>query len=100
MEHETQKEFFLVRDEDTGETKLFRLWRNVVNFLTDDIMKNEYHIIYDEAGADPNFTWMADWRAPKNREECFNLLFNVLTIYDLNDILEDLWHVEYIEFSD
>jgi len=90
MEHETQKEFFLVRDEDTGETKLFRLWRNVVNFLTDDIMKNEYHIIYDEA----------DWRAPKNREECFNLLFNVLTIYDLNDILEDLWHVEYIEFSD
>lgn len=100
MKHETQKKFFLVRNEDTGDTKLFRHWRSVVNFLTDDIMKKEYHIIYEETKTDSNFTWIAEWRAPKNREECFNLLFNVLTIEDLNDILENLWHTEYIEFSD
>lgn len=100
MKYNFQKDFFLVRDDDTGTTKLFHLWWNVVNFLTNEIMKYGYHIIYDETEANSNFTWMENWRAPKNREECFNLLFNVENTSDLNDILEDLWYTELIEFSD
>ena len=79
MKYNFQKEFFLVRNDDTGTTKLFHRWWSVVDFLTDDIMKYGYH---------------------KNREECFNLLFNVENTKDLNDILKDLWHIELIEFSD
>ena len=94
----SQKEFFLVRNVDTDATKCFHLWRSVVDFLTDDIMEKGYCIIYDES--DPDTSWLSDWRAPKNREECFNLLFNVEDIMDLNSILEDLWHTEIIEFSD
>lgn len=99
MKYEFQKDFFLVRDDDTGETKLFRLWLDVVNYLTDDIMRHGYHIILDDE-SDDNFTWFSKWRAPKDREECFNLLFNMESIRDLNDILEDLWHTELIQFSD
>lgn len=100
MNYNFQKDFFLVHDDDTGETKLFRHWRSVVEFLTDDIMKNGYNIFYDNEGADPNFPWMGDWRAPKDREECFNLLFNVENMGELNDILENFWHTELIQFSD
>ena len=100
MKYNFQKEFFLVQDKDTGTTKLFRQWWSVVNFLTDEIMKYGYHIIYDEAETDSNFTWMSNWRAPKDREECFNLLFNIENTMDLNNILEDLWHIELVEFSD
>ena len=98
MTYDFQKQFFLVTDDDTGDTKLFRLWWHVVDFLTDDIMKHEYHIIND--GEDANFTWMSNWRAPKDRKECFDLLFNMETTGDLNNLLEDLWHTELIEFSD
>jgi hypothetical protein len=99
MKYNFQKEFFLVRDDDTGTTKLFRQWWSVVNFLTDEIMKYNYHIIYDETKG-ISFTAMAAWRAPKNREECFNLLFNIENIRDLNSLVEDLWHIELVEFSD
>lgn len=92
MKYNFQKEFFLVRDNHTSTIKLFHLWWSVVDFLTDDIMKYGYHIIYDETENNR--------RMPKNREECFNLLFNIENTKDLNDILEDLWHIELIEFSD
>ena len=100
MIYDFQKEFFLVRDTDTGfsTTKLFHRWQSVVDFLTDEIMEHGYHIIYDDK--DDEFIGMADWRPPKDREECFNFLFNVKDIRDLNDILEDLWQVELIKFSD
>ena len=100
MQYDHQREFFLVRDDNTGTTKVFHRWWNVVDFLTDDIMKNRYNIFYDEAGTDPNLPWMAGWRPPKDREECFNFLFSVKNITELNDILEDLWHTELVEFSD
>ena len=90
MTYNFQKEFFLVHDLDTEENKLFHLWNNVVLFLTDEIMRNGYYIILDET----------EWRAPKNREECFDLLFNMKNTEDLNDFLERLWYVELIEFSD
>jgi hypothetical protein len=96
MIYNFQKEFFLVRDDDTGTTKLFHRWQSVVDFLTDEIMKYGYHIIYDDDG----LIGMTDWRPPKDREECFNFLFNVKNIRDLNNILEDLWHTELIKFSD
>ena len=99
MKYNFQKEFFLVRDDDTGTTKLFRHWWRVVDFLTDEIMKYNYHIIYDKTTA-ISFTSMAAWRAPENREECFNLLFNIENIKDLNYLVEDLWHIELVEFSD
>lgn len=94
MKYNFQKDFFLVCDDDTGETKLFRRWQSVVDFLTDEIMQYRYDIIYDDCSG------MLDWRPPKDREECFDLLFNVKDIRELNDILEDLWYVELVEFSD
>lgn len=93
----SQKEFFLVRDDDTGDTKLFHNWESVVNFLTDDIMKYEYNIILQD---DENFTWASSYRAPKDREECFNFLNDMETLAELNDLLGDLWYIELIEFSD
>ena len=93
----SQKEFFLVRDDDTGDTKLFHHWESVVNFLTDDIMKYEYNIILQD---DEDFPWVSNYRAPKDREECFNILNNVETLAELNDLLEALWYIELIEFSD
>ena len=96
MIYDFQKDFFLVCDDDTGTTKLFRHWWNVVNFLTDEIMKNEYHIIYDENAKGMDF----GWRPPKDRKECFDFLYNIKNVRELNDILEDLWHTELIEFSD
>lgn len=95
----SQKEFFLVRDDDTGDTKLFHHWESVVNFLTDDIMKYGYNIIFQE-DKENNFTWFTNYREPKDREECFNILNNMETLAELNDLLEDLWYIELIEFSD
>lgn len=100
MKYDFQQQFFLVHDEDTGDTKLFRHWWSVVNFLTDDIMKYGYRIIYDENYIDPTFQWFSNYRTPINREECFNYLFNVESIDELNEILEDVWHIEIIKFSD
>lgn len=97
MTYNFHKEFFLVRDEVDGITKLFHRWHSVVEFLTDDIMKNGYNIIFDGDENDYDF---GEWREPKDREECFNLLFNLNNIQDLNDYLEDLYHTELIEFSD
>lgn len=87
----SQKEFFLVRD-DTDITKLFHRWESVVSFLTDDIMRYGYHIIPQDE--ENRFT------APKDREECFNVLNDVKSLTDLNALLEDLWYIELIEFSD
>lgn len=87
----SQKEFFLVRD-DTDITKLFHHWESVVNFLTDDIMRYGYHIISQDE--ENHFT------APKDREECFNVLNDVKSLTELNALLEDLWYIELIEFSD
>lgn len=78
--------------------KLFRHWHGVVDFLTDDIMKNEYRIIYD--GEYEDSYWGPNWRVPKDREECFHLLFNVEDTKELNNLLEDLWNTELIELSD
>lgn len=93
----SEKEFFLVRDDDTGDTKLFHHWESVVNFLTDDIMAYGYNIILQN---DEDFTWLSSYREPKDREECLNILNNVKTLGELNELLEDLWYTELIEFSD
>ena len=93
----SQKEFFLVRDEDTGTTKLFHHWESVVNFLADDIMRYGYNIILQN---DEDFTWLPNYREPKDREECLNTLNNVENLAELNARLEDLWYTELIEFSD
>ena len=93
----SQKEFFLVRDDDTGDTKLFHHWESVVNFLTDDIMRYEYHIILQN---DEDFTWLSNYRAPKDREECLKILNDTETLAELNDLLTDLWYIELIKFSD
>lgn len=95
----SQKEFFLVRDEDTGTTKLFHHWKSVVNFLTDEIMRYGYNIIFQE-DKENHFTWLSNYRAPKDHEECFNILNDMETLAELNDLLEDLWYIELIEFSD
>lgn len=100
MKYNYQKEFFLLRDDSDGTTKLFHNWWNVVDFLTDDIMASGYRIIPDETNTNFNFTWITEWRAPKDRAECFNLLSNMEDLIDLNNLLEDLWHTELIEFSD
>ena len=94
----SQKEFFLVRD-DTSIVKLFHHWKSVVNYLTDDIMRYGYNIILKD-GEENNFTWLSSYRAPKDREECFNILNEVKTLTELNVLLTDLWYIELIEFSD
>lgn len=92
MKYEFQKDFFLVYNINTKDRKLFHLWSNVVRFLVEELMKNDYWIIYDEDNS--------DWRAPKNSEECFDFLFYVENLYDLNDVLEDLWQVQLVRFAD
>ena len=94
----SQKEFFLVHGDDTGTTKLFHHWESVVNFLTDEIMSYGYTIIFQ--GDEENFTWFSNYRAPKDREECLNILNDVETLAELNDLLTDLWYIKLIEFSD
>ena len=93
----SQKEFFLVRDDDTGDSKLFHRWESVVNFLVDEVMKYGYHIIHDGEG---DGTWGSEWREPKDREECFNTLNNAKTLSELNENVIDLCSIELIEFSD
>lgn len=93
----SQKEFFLVRDDDTGDTKLFHHWRSVVNFLADEVMKYGYHIIHDGEG---DGTWGSDWREPKDREECLDILNNVKSLSEMNELVIDLCYIDLIEFSD
>lgn len=93
----SQKEFFLVRDDDTGDTKLFHHWWSAINFITDEVMKYGYRIIRD---GDGDGTWGSEWREPKDRKECFNTLYNAKTLSELNEIVIDLCHIELIEFSD
>lgn len=95
----SQKEFFVVRDDDTGTTKLFHHWESVVNYLTDDIMRYGYNIILQD-NEENHFGWLSDCRAPKDREECFNILNGVKTLTELNDLLTEYWYIELIEFSD
>lgn len=95
----SQKEFFLVRDVDTGDAKLFHHWESVVNFLTDEIMRYGYNIIFQE-DKENHFTWLSNYRAPKDREECLKILNDIKAFEELNDLLADLWYIELIEFSD
>ena len=93
-----EKEFFLVHNEDTGKNTLFHHWVSVINSITNVIMQNGYCIIHDPE--DNNIAWFSHWRPPKDREECFNLLFNVKDIGELNELLVELYYIELIEFSD
>lgn len=92
MTYDFHNEFFLVRDEWKGTVTLFHRWWSVVDFLTDDVMTVGRPVIFDE---DEN-----EWRAPKDREECFNLLFNLKDIGDLNDLFVDIWYIDLVRFSD
>lgn len=89
MKYEFQKEFFVVYDLDTKDGKLFHLWTNLIHFLTDEVMKGNCRIIYD-----------GEWRAPKSYAECFDTLWNVESLDDLNEILEDLYRVQLVHFED
>lgn len=93
MKYEFQKEFFVVYDLDTKDGKLFHLWTNLIHFLTDEVMKGNCRIIYDEDSE-------RIWRAPKSYAECFDTLWNVESLDDLNEILEDLWWVQLVHFED
>jgi len=90
MKYEFQKEFFVVYDLDTKNGKLFHLWTNLIHFLTDEVMKGSCRIIYDGDC----------WRMPKSYAECFDTLWNVESLDDLNEILEDLYRVQLVHFED
>jgi hypothetical protein len=98
MLYDFQREFFLVTDDDTGEHKLFKMWRDTVEYIARKLFDWQAQVIFEEY-ANTAFG-SGDYRAPKSYEEMFDYLYEEEHLANVNDICEGYFFLEKIEFSD
>ena len=91
MLYDYGREFFLVTDDDTGETKLFKLWHNAVEYIARKLFDWQARVI---STGKKN-----EWRAAASFEEMFNTIYEE-KMETVNEICEAYFVVEKIEFSD
>lgn len=97
MLYDYDKEFFLVIDDDTGEYKLFKTWRHTIEHIARKLFDWQAHVIFEEY--ENTAFGNGDWREPKSYEEIFDYLYEE-ELKIVNDICEEYFVIEKIQFSD
>jgi hypothetical protein len=98
MLYDYNKEFFLVTDDDTGEHKLFKMWRSTIEYIAQKLFDLQAHVIFEEY--ESTAFGAGDYRAPKSYKEMFYYLYEEKHLATVNDICEAYFYIEKIEFSD